>query len=148
VRMARETALSNRSSALAQAANGDTELSAHAIYNLTMQGDEDARRIFRSVGRSLGIALSSLVNALNLPIYVIGGGVSGAWDAFSPTMFEELRKRSIVYAANTLCSNSAENRIHSTGETIIARAMLGSDAGLYGAARLPMIADGIAEVRS
>src|SRR6201981_1919488 len=99
VRLAREGIASNGGSALASAANSDPEFSAKSIYQLAIQGDEDARRIFRYVGRCLGIVLSSLVNSLNLPIYVIGGGVSSAWEAFAPAVFEELRRRSFVYAA-------------------------------------------------
>jgi len=38
------------------------------------------------------------VNALNLPMYVVGGGVSSAWEAFSPFIFEELRQRSGLQA--------------------------------------------------
>ena len=70
-----------------------------SIYNLAIQGDEPARRIFQSFGRYLGMLLADLVNVLNLEMYVIGGGASSAWDAFAPTMFEELRQRSIVYVA-------------------------------------------------
>jgi len=146
VRMAREAIANNGASALARAAGSDPEFSAKSIYHLAMQGDEDARRIFRYVGRCLGIVLSSLVNSLNLPIYVIGGGASSAWDAFSPSIFEELRRRSIVYAATAPHDPSASNQGASAlveggpgQKTIITRALLGSDAGLYGAARLPMI---------
>ena len=99
VRMARETIAANPASSLARAAHDDAEFSAKSIYNLAIQGDEDARKIFRRVGRALGIVLSGMVNSLNLPMYVIGGGVSSAWEAFSPTIFEELRQRSMVYAA-------------------------------------------------
>src|SRR5208282_2197222 len=99
VRMAREAIASNGGPALARAANSDPEFSSKSIYNLAVQGDEDARRIFRYVGRCLGIVLSAMVNSLNLPIYVIGGGASSAWEAFSPSIFEELRRRSFVYAA-------------------------------------------------
>src|SRR5271166_5952817 len=99
VRMAREAITSNGGSALARAASSDPKFSAKSIYNLAIQGDEDARRIFRYVGRCLGIVLSAMVNSLNLPIYVIGGGVSSAWETFSPAMFEELRRRCMVYAA-------------------------------------------------
>jgi glucokinase len=148
VRMAREAISSNSGSALARAANSDAEFSAKSIYNLAIQGDEDARRIFRYVGRCLGIVLSSLVNSLNLPIYVIGGGVSSAWEAFSPAIFEELRRRSLVYAATAPPDASAAKQGASAvveagpgHKTIITRALLGSDAGLYGAARLPMIAE-------
>ena len=99
VRLAREAIAKNPASALASASSADPEFSAKTIYNLAIQGDEDARRIFNYVGRCLGIVLSNLVNSLNLPIYVIGGGVSSAWEAFSPAIFQELRRRALVYAA-------------------------------------------------
>ena len=146
VRMAKETIAADSSSALARAAHSDAEFSAQSIYNLAIQGDEDARRIFQRVGRCLGIVLSSMVDSLNLPIYVIGGGVSSAWEAFSPFIFEELRERSMVYAATAppdplAIHHGASAHVDSVpgNRTIITRALLGSDAGLYGAARLPMI---------
>src|ERR1700675_2147536 len=135
-------------SAWASAADSDPEFSAKSIYQLAIQGDEDARRIFRYVGRCLGIVLSSLVNSLNLPIYVIGGGVSSAWEAFSTAIFEELRLRSMVYAATAPPDPSASHEGASAHvkagpghKTIVTRALLGTDAGLYGAARLPMITE-------
>jgi glucokinase len=146
VRMAREAIASEGGSTLASVAHADDEFSAKSIYNLAIQGDEDARRIFRYVGRCLGIVLSSLVNALNLPIYVIGGGVSSAWDAFAPAIFDEMRRRSLVYAATAPPDASATHEGASARvkpgpghKTVVTRALLGSDAGLYGAARLPMI---------
>jgi len=156
VRMAREAIAASGGSALARAANSDSEFSSKSIYNLAIQGDEDARRIFRNVGRYLGIVLSAMINSLNLPIYVIGGGASSAWDAFSPSIFEELRRRSFVYVATAprdpAGQSPATTRARVTNEgasahidagtgrkTIITRALLGSDAGLYGAARLPML---------
>lgn len=146
VRMAREAMASGEAPGLAQAANADPEFSAKAVYNLAIQGDEAARKIFRRVGRALGIALANLVNALNLPMYVIGGGVSSAWDAFSPTIFDELRARSMVYAATAppaeVGDRGASALVDAAGSarTIVTRALLGSDAGLYGAARLPFLA--------
>jgi hypothetical protein len=56
-----------------------------------------------------------------------------------------LRERSVVYAATVqLDSVSKETApaqiVPRTGrETVITRAMLGSDAGLYGGARLPSL---------
>ena len=83
---------------------------------------------------------------MDLDIAVIGGGVSSAWDAFAPTMFEEMRERSIVYAATapedpmvTHDGASANNPSRTRRKTIITRALLGSDAGLYGAARIPAL---------
>ena len=149
VRMAKEMIAADSSSELARAAHSDAEFSAKSIYNLAIQGDEDARTIYRRVGRCLGIVLSSMVNSLNLPIYVIGGGVSSAWEAFSPAIFEELRERSMVYAATGPPDPQAPHHGASAhvdpipgNRTIITRALLGSDAGLYGAARMPMIPEG------
>ena len=145
VRMAREAITKGDAPGLAKAAGSDLEFNAKEIYNLAIQGDEQARRIFRAVGRALGIALAAMVNGLNLEMYVIGGGVCSAWDAFAPTIFDELRRRAMVYAATapadpTRVPAGASGQVE-PGEgrkTIITRALLGSDAGLFGAARLPM----------
>lgn len=145
VRMAKEAIAEGSAPALARAASSDAEFSAKAVYNLAIQGDEGARKIFRRVGRALGIALATMVNGLNLPMYVIGGGVSSAWEAFAPSIFEELRQRCMVYAATAPPhaagdqGASAQVEPKTTRYTVITRALLGSDAGLYGAARLPMI---------
>ena len=136
---------SGRAPGLAKAASSDPEFSAKAIYNLAIQGDEEARKIFGRVGRALGICIANLVNAFNLNMYVVGGGASSAWEAFSPFIFEELRQRSLVYAATAPASAlsdgaGASGHVGSEGstKTIVTRALLGSDAGLYGAAQLPM----------
>jgi glucokinase len=144
VRMAREAIASGAAPGLAQAAKSDVEFSAKAVYNLSIQGDQEARRIFCQVGRALGIVLSDMVNALNLPMYVIGGGVASAWDSFAPSMFEELLQRSMVYAATSPEPShgrgaSAKVKAMGTKKTVVTRAVLGSDAGLYGAARLPLV---------
>jgi glucokinase len=151
VRMAREAIASGEASTFAAAASSDPEFGAKSIYNLAIQGDEHARRIFRTFGRYLGILLADLVNVLNLDMYVIGGGVSSAWDAYAPNMFEELRERSLVYAAtaavNPLMNDvskhegaSAQTESRTERKTVITRALLGSDAGLYGAAHAAVIA--------
>jgi glucokinase len=142
VRMAREAIATGHAPALAKAAESDPEFGAHSVYTLAMQGDEDARRIFRRFGQVLGILLAGLVNVLNLNVFVIGGGVSSAWDAFAPVMFEEMRERSIVYAATAPDDPLGKEEPATAAarlrqKTIVRRALLGGDAGLYGAARLP-----------
>jgi glucokinase len=55
-------------------------------------GDQDAAIIsFREYGKALG---ASIVNVLTLidGIVVIGGGLSGSWDLFAPSMFEEINR--------------------------------------------------------
>jgi glucokinase len=145
VRMAREEIEAGNAPALAKIAGSDPEFSAKAIYDLAMQGDEAAQRIFRRFGTVLGILLADLINVLNLDMWVIGGGVVSAWDAFAPTMFAELRERSLVYAATAPDDPlgkkegaSAQIANYTRKKTIIRRALLGSDAGLYGAARTPL----------
>ncbi len=135
IRMAREAIAAGRSERLAKAASDDPEFSAKKIYQMALQGDQAAQEIFDKVGWSLGIVLAGLINAFNFPMYVIGGGVSSAWDAFSPALFRQVQARSFVYSA------TAPGQAAPGGNTIITRALLGSDAGLYGAARLPMLPD-------
>ena len=144
VRMAREAIESGEAPALAKAASSDAEFSAKSIYNLAIQGNEDAQRIFHRFGVALGMLLADLINILNLDMFVIGGGVVSAWDAFAPPMFAELRERSLVYAATAPDDPtgkkegaSAQIAAYTRRKTIITRALLGSDAGLYGAARIP-----------
>jgi glucokinase len=122
--------------------------SARAVYNLAVHGDQGAKKVFERVGRALGIVIASAVNALNLPMYVLAGGVTSAWDAFSPAMFEQVRLRSVVFAATAPESAAGAGRGASaqvepggSTRTIITRTILGSDAGLYGAARLAMMGD-------
>ncbi|MFZ0536465.1 MAG: ROK family protein [Candidatus Sulfotelmatobacter sp.] len=162
LRMAKEAIATGHAPELAKAASSDPEFGAQSIYNLAMRGDEPSRRIFHTFGRYLGIMLAGIVNVLNLDMYVIGGGVVSAWDAYAPTMFEELRARSLVYAATApddLLANdplgndpvtndplmtsrreesgaSLQQESRTVRKTIITRAQLGSDAGLYGAARV------------
>jgi glucokinase len=92
------------------------------------------------MGRALGMVLADVVNALNLPIYVIGGGAANAWDAFAPTMMEEVRKRSFVYAATM---PEGPRTAKPNKSTLITVAKLGAEAGLYGAAFLPLQRAGV-----
>jgi glucokinase len=110
----------------------DSAFTARTVFQCAMVGDSIARDIFATAGQALGIALGNLINALNFPLYVVGGGMSRAWELFSPALFMELRKRSIVFRAG-------ESSAKAKG-TMVVPAQLAGDAGLLGAARLPMIA--------
>jgi glucokinase len=78
------------------------------------------------MGEALGIALATLVNTFNFPLYLLSGGVLPAWEFFAPAMMETLERRSFTYRATK-------------GETRVAPATLGNEAGLYGAAYLPWL---------
>ncbi len=99
------------------------EVTAKRVYELALAGNDRAILVFESMGRALGIALASLINIFNFPLYLLTGGPLPAWDLFSPKMFEEVNRRSFTFGR--------------TG-TRIEKAALGADAGLYGAAYLPL----------
>jgi glucokinase len=112
-------------------------LTSRHIADLASGGDEYALHVFARVGTALGIGIGALVNTLNLPLYVVGGGVSAAWDLFAPRMMEELRIRSYVYRLTA--PNEDESRSRSPRKTHVVRAELGSDAGILGACLLPLM---------
>jgi glucokinase len=146
-RMALEAIASGKAPELSRAMSQDPEFSSKVVHHMASEGDESACQIFRQVGTALGIALADLINIFNLPMYVIGGGAAAGWDAFAPTMFETVGSYSYVYRVTTLAGSeggAARSRIATkdgatSPRTLITQALLGSDAGLIGAARLPMI---------
>jgi glucokinase len=121
---------------LARLKEKDSTLTAQSLADAARQGDADARGVYAETGRALGICLAGLINILNLPLYVVGGGVANSWDILSPAMFEELERRSYVYAL------TAPGRVASKGMpgggTQVLPAKLGAEAGLLGACILPV----------
>ena len=96
--------------------------SSQDVYDLALEGNDRAIRVFEAMGRALGIAVANLINAFDFPLYLISGGPLPAWDFFAPAMFAEIKKRSFTYVRNG---------------TRVEKALLGADAGLFGAAYLP-----------
>jgi glucokinase len=84
-------------------------------------GDK-ARAIWRAMGEALGIAMATLVNTFNFPLYLLSGGQLPAWEFFAPEMLRVVEQRSFTYRAT---------------KPRIDKATLGNEAGLYGAAYLP-----------
>jgi glucokinase len=139
-RIALETAASGKAPALAALVEANPQFTTRDLSALALKGESDAQQIFDNVGKALGIGLAGLVNTLNLPLYVVGGGLANAWDLFAPTLFKELRHRSYVYRLTEPGSPIAKNN-GSTGTLVIA-AELGADSGLLGACILPYTASG------
>jgi glucokinase len=98
-------------------------VSAEEVYKLAMDGNPRAQQCFEAMGRALGIALAGLINVFNFPLYLLSGGVTAAWDLFAPPMLAEIKRRSFTFSRTN---------------TRIERAILGKDAGIFGAAYLPM----------
>ncbi len=93
------------------------------VFDLARQGNQRAKMVFEAMGRALGIALANLMNVFNFSLYLLSGGPLPAWEFFAPTMFHEIKRRSFTYE-RTLPR--------------VEKALLGADAGLFGAAYLPM----------
>jgi glucokinase len=121
---------------LAQLKGNGTALTAFDLAQAARQGDPDALDIYRRTGRALGIGLAGLINILNLPLYVVGGGVAKSWDLLSPSLFEELERRSYVYAL-TAPGRPASGGMPGGGTRVLP-AKLGPEAGLLGACILPL----------
>lgn len=96
-------------------------LSPKNVYQAAGAGDESCRSIYENVGITLGIAIADVLNVLNLPLFVIGGGMSAVFDLLEPQIVAEVQRRAFRVP----------------GENVrIAKAQLGNLAGLFGAARL------------
>ncbi len=109
-------------SAMARLIQLGDELTAREVYEMAVSGEPRAKQIFQTVGGYLGIALATMINLFNFPLYLMSGGVLAAWDQFAPSMFAEVEKRSFTFR---------------NSKTRIDKAVLGSEAGLIGAAALP-----------
>jgi len=106
------------------------------LAQMALDGDARAISVFDTVGESLALGLAMLVNTLNLPLYLLGGGVSEAWDLFAPTMFRELRSRSYIYRLTEPKEQSPDAL--ERNKTYVLPAQLGPIAGLLGACLLPL----------
>ncbi len=96
------------------------ELSAKAVFDAVKAGDELAIEIAEKFGDYLGKGLGAVAAVVNPEIFVIGGGVSKAGEA----LFDYIRP---AYEKNVF---------HGSRNVIFALALLGNDAGIYGAAKM------------
>ena len=100
-------------------------LSAKAVFDAAKKGDELSLEIVDFVGEMLGTALSYISCVIDPEIYVIGGGVSKAGKILLDTISEHFR----------------EYAFHASENTKFEQAVLGNDAGMYGAVKLVLQGD-------
>jgi glucokinase len=105
-------------SALGRAVADGATLDGALVTDVALAGDETARAVLELVGRRIGVALSSLANALDPDVIVLGGGVIRAGELLVAPARDELAWRALP----------PMNR------TPVAAAELGPDAGMIGAA--------------
>jgi glucokinase len=111
------------------------------VAELANSGDISAMCCFSKLGDYLGFGIAGLISTLDLPLIIIGGGLAGAWNLFSPSMFEAIRKYSIVYRLG----EPTQREVIEANKTFIRPAELGSPAGLLGAALLPSLSMELAQ---
>jgi glucokinase len=97
------------------------DLSAKKIAELAEAGFPPALEAMDITGKRLGQLISILINIFNPQIIAIGGGIMNGPDLLLPSALEEARKKTINCAFET---------------ARIEKAILGSEAGAYGAAAL------------
>ena len=107
-------------SALGRALAGGENLDGALVTDAALAGDEAAREVLALVGRRIGVALSSLANALDPDVIVIGGGAIRAGELLVEPARSELAARALP----------PMNR------TRVAAAELGPEAGMVGAATI------------
>ena len=97
------------------------KLTAEKVYEAGVDGDELALAVFKRAGIYLGVGLANIMSLIDPEMIVISGGVVNGWDLFQAEMYREVSERAFRATAQ---------------QVRIARAELGDNAGLLGAARL------------
>jgi glucokinase len=96
-------------------------LTAEAIYEAAMRGDETAQKVFQETGRFLGVACANLINLLNPEMIVVAGGVMASGNLLTDAAAGEVQRRAFAPSAR---------------DCPIVQSKLWPDAGLIGAAML------------
>lgn len=102
----------------------DRELEAKDVFDAAKQGDKFSIDIVDDIAEFISYGLGNILNILDPQIVVIGGGVALAGELLFSKIREKLSKYTLVPILETL---------------EIKEAMLGNDAGIYGAAYLAMV---------
>ncbi len=118
VRMAAAAARQSGGTVLRAYADTPGDLTPELIYRHARAGDEICLDIFKSMARGLATAIAGVHTLLDICTFIVGGGVSGAYDLFCPMVLKEVDQR-------VFCS--------SRGRVRLLKAHLGNDAGVYGA---------------
>jgi len=89
------------------------------LYQGAKEGDIFSNAMFKKFGYYLGVGIASLVNALDIETFVMGGGISCAWNFFIEETHKSLAKRTY---------KETSKRVK------LIQAQLGDQAGVLGAA--------------
>jgi predicted NBD/HSP70 family sugar kinase len=59
--------------------------------------NSSAQNCFDQLEDYLGTGLAGMINILDLPLIIVGGGLAGAWSLFSSAMSDAVQHYGIVY---------------------------------------------------
>jgi glucokinase len=136
-RLARDVSTSSQGTEALQALiSGANGFSAADVGALALSGDRAAQLAFERFGFYLGLGVANVINTLDLPMILIGGGVADSWNLFAPAMFETVRTYSQIYRL----VEPSQTVVLESDRTFIGPAALGPVAGLLGAGLLPRLA--------
>ena len=110
-------------------ARGDLKkITPEIISAAALKGDKFAIDVWKRVGECLGIVFAGIINFLNPDMIVIGGGIAKAGDVMFSEMRKTIRKRAFKISVD---------------KARIVQAKLGYNAGIIGAATLPMVEENV-----
>ncbi len=101
--------------------NKESKITPKIIYEAYKQGDNTAMEIWKETGEFIGIALTSVINLLNLEAVIIGGGIANAGEFLFDSIYDIISQKAM--------------KIHKKKFELLP-AKLGEKAGIIGAAML------------
>ncbi len=123
-RMGREALAAGRAPRLAALTGGDPEkIDPLVVAQAARDGDAGAAGVYRAMARSLAMGIADVIHILDIGTFLLGGGMSRAFDLFHPWLMEEVERR--IYGIGI-------------GAISIRRASCGEEAGEIGAAYLAL----------
>jgi glucokinase len=127
VRRARERLDRDSTSSLSSLATMEESFTAGDLAHEANNGDDFSIMMIERTGRSIGIAVASMINLLSIERIILGGAIMDAGDLILKPIIEEARKRSFQPCFEA---------------TTIVAAELGADGVAIGAALLARDSDG------
>ncbi|MEG1721066.1 MAG: ROK family protein [Pseudoflavonifractor sp.] len=126
IRRTRERMEDHRESLLWQLIKGDPQrIEGRTAFDGAAQGDLLARELVEEYQSYLACGITSLINVFQPEVFCVGGGVAGAGETLLAPVREILARE-----------DYARDSAHRTKLTL---AQLGNDAGIIGAALLPLV---------
>jgi len=125
IKRARERMVDNRDSLLWKLAGGEPDqVEARTVFDAAAQGDLLARELVEEYESYLACGITSLINVFQPEVFCVGGGVAGAGETLMGPV------RAVVDREDYARDSARRTRL------VLAR--LGNDAGIIGAALLPL----------